>query len=105
MVIWTFKSILPIFAFNFISGAYCSEPLVIPFTKAFGPDGPWHGLEIQVGSDEQILYVYPAINTLCSVVLSESVCEGFNNIESCPALSGGLYKRQPDDFNGISWKN
>jgi hypothetical protein len=56
-------------------------------SKTYGPDGPWHAVSIDLGSDKQLLDLYPG-NTWHSNILGSSICA---NVSTCYAQQAGLY--------------
>lgn len=56
-------------------------------SKTYGPDGPWHAVSIDLGSNKQPLDLYPG-NTWHSNVLGSSICA---NVSACYAQQAGLY--------------
>jgi hypothetical protein len=56
-------------------------------SKTYGPDGPWHAISIDLGSNSQPLDLYPG-NTWHSNILASSICSG---VLTCYAQEAGLY--------------
>ena len=56
-------------------------------SKIYGPDGPWHAVSIDLGSNKQPLDLYPG-NTWHSNILGSSICA---NVSTCYAQQAGLY--------------
>ncbi|KAK0116623.1 hypothetical protein ONS96_012479 [Cadophora gregata f. sp. sojae] len=62
-------------------------------TQTFGPDGPWQAVEIQVGSNEQVISLYPG-GIFSSHFLSPKVCSNSTLGNVCYAQTAGLYDKQ-----------
>ncbi|KAG4434672.1 hypothetical protein IFR05_009847 [Cadophora sp. M221] len=59
-------------------------------TQTFGPDGPWQAVEIKVGSNMQIISLYPG-GIFASHFLSPKVCSNSTLGNVCYAQTAGLY--------------
>lgn len=74
-------------------------------SQTFGPDGPWQAVEIQVGSNRQVISLYPG-GIFASHFLSPKVCSNSTLGNVCYALTAGLYDKtlsSSDSFGSIAF--
>lgn len=86
-----------------VVGVQAVTPFAMPWSdQTYGPDGPWHAVSVQLGSNRQKIDLYPGdrwastiiINTLCSNKSLSSTCYAehagaFNINESDTAVTPG----------------
>jgi hypothetical protein len=61
-------------------------PLALSWSsKTYGPDGPWHAINVQVGTPSQSIDLFPGL-IFDSVLLGSPLCSG-----TCDAQKAGLY--------------
>ncbi|KAI9933270.1 hypothetical protein ASPWEDRAFT_43041 [Aspergillus wentii DTO 134E9] len=61
-------------------------------STTYGPDGPWHAVTVQLGSDLQLVDLYPGGN-YGSTVMSSSLCTNTSFGSTCYADKAGTYTR------------
>ncbi|KAK6351111.1 hypothetical protein TWF718_004282 [Orbilia javanica] len=86
---------VPLWSLYFFSQVNGAAPyLEIPFdtTTTFGYDGPWHAVPVGIGSNDQIVNLFPG-SQWAPTILSTSVCDGVSN---CVSAAGGLYDYDSD---------
>lgn len=70
-------------------GMATSYTVEMPWSAdAFGPDGPWHAVQIKMGSQNTPVSLYPG-GTFASNVFTNDFCE--IQTQGCPAQAAGLY--------------
>ncbi|CAG8112067.1 unnamed protein product [Penicillium salamii] len=62
--------------------------------QTYGPDGPWHAVSVQLGSNKQPVDLYPGSRWV-SQILTTSVCSNASTV--CYAKRGGLYNISDSD--------
>jgi hypothetical protein len=65
-------------------------------SETFGPDGPWHAVEIEIGSTNTPVALYPG-GSFSSHILSANVCSNSSLGLTCPAQNAGLYNEDVSD--------
>lgn len=79
----------------------------------YGPDGPWHAVQVSLGGDSQIVDLYPG-DSWASMILLDSVCSTPNLTGDCLAdragtfnigTSGSTYipSTNPNDTSDMTW--
>jgi hypothetical protein len=58
-------------------------------TKTYGPDGPWHAINITIGAQQNVVSLYPG-GIFSSHILSPKICQNAS-LGVCYAQSAGLY--------------
>lgn len=58
--------------------------------QTFGPDGPWHAVQIQIGSQDTSISLYPG-GTWQSSIFTPSICNNASLGDVCYAEAAGLY--------------
>jgi hypothetical protein len=58
-------------------------------TKTYGPDGPWHAINLTIGAQQNVVALYPG-GIFSSHILSPKVCQNAS-LGICYAQSAGLY--------------
>jgi hypothetical protein len=84
---------------------------VIWSDQTYGPDGPWHAVSVELGSNQQPVDLYPG-DRWASTILIDSVCSDNSSIP-CYAGRAGLFNISastsaitldtPTDTNQIKW--
>ncbi|KAF3912478.1 hypothetical protein ABW20_dc0104802 [Dactylellina cionopaga] len=66
----------------------------MPFdtSRSFGYDGPWYTVPVAIGSNEQIINLFPG-GQWAPTVLSTTICE---DVPDCVSEKGGLYNYEQD---------
>jgi hypothetical protein len=59
-------------------------------SQAFGPDGPWHAVEVAIGSNNDVVSLYPG-GILTSHIFGPGVCQNVSLGTTCYASKAGLY--------------
>ncbi|KAJ5835989.1 hypothetical protein N7447_002015 [Penicillium robsamsonii] len=86
-------------------------PWTMPWSdQSYGPDGPWHAVSIDLGSNKQSIDLYPG-DRWASVILVDTVCS--DNSTPCYASRAGLFDlnastsavtlNTPTDPNDLKW--
>lgn len=65
-------------------------------TKSFGPDGPWHAVQIGIGSVSTQVALYPG-GSFASHILTPDVCGNETLGATCYAQNAGLYNSDNSD--------
>ncbi|PYH44751.1 uncharacterized protein BP01DRAFT_357430 [Aspergillus saccharolyticus JOP 1030-1] len=58
--------------------------------KSYGPDGPWHAVEVKIGSAEQEVCLYPG-GVWQSYILLSSICSNTSISSYCYASTAGVF--------------
>jgi hypothetical protein len=75
----------------FLDLTYAASPFSMNWsTQAYGPDGPWQAVTIEVGSKKQPVALYPGANYASSIML-DSVCSNTTLSSTCYAAEAGTY--------------
>jgi hypothetical protein len=83
---------LPVVAV-FLDATYAASPYVMTWsTQAYGPDGPWQAVTIEVGSEKQSIALYPGAN-YASRILLDSICSNKTLSSTCYAAEAGTYNQ------------
>ncbi|KAL4958632.1 uncharacterized protein BDV14DRAFT_206474 [Aspergillus stella-maris] len=69
-------------------------------TEAYGPDGPWQAVTINVGSDRQPIALYPGAN-YASIIFADSICANSTLSPTCYVARAGTYN-ESDSATSIS---
>jgi hypothetical protein len=73
--------------------------------QTFGPDGPWQAVEVKIGSQQQLISLYPGGNFL-SHIFTTNFCTNVSLDTSCPAKRAGLFdgsRSRTFDNNSIGY--
>ena len=86
--------LLFLFLSVFPDAAYAASPLVMNWSsRAYGPDGPWQAITIEVGSNGQSVDLYPGNNNnINSFILADSICSD-TAFSTCYAADAGTYSQ------------
>ncbi|PWY79515.1 acid protease [Aspergillus sclerotioniger CBS 115572] len=70
-----------------------ATPYVMDWSsQAYGPDGPWQAVSIQVGSDKQTVALYPGAN-YASTILMDTICTNKTLSSTCYAAQAGTFNQ------------
>lgn len=76
-------------------------------SQAYGPDGPWQAVTIEVGSNRQPISLYPGAN-YATTILADSICSNKTLSETCYAARAGTYNQNESTtavaLNRSSWE-
>lgn len=65
-------------------------PLTVVWSdQSYGPDGPWHAVSVELGSNQQPVDLYPG-DRWASTILTDTVCSDNSSIK-CYAERAGLF--------------
>ncbi|KNB13380.1 hypothetical protein FOXG_12896 [Fusarium oxysporum f. sp. lycopersici 4287] len=93
----SWKVILPMFVFIILTAA-AQIPREIQWTDdTFGPDGPWRGVNVQIGSSPTSISLYPG-GTWETWLISDDYCER----GTCYASKAGTYDKRTGDRTGLN---
>ncbi|KAI1019154.1 hypothetical protein LB503_009239 [Fusarium chuoi] len=91
------KVILPVFVFVILTSA-AQVPREIQWTDdTFGPDGPWRGVSVQIGSSPTSISLYPG-GTWETWLISDDYCER----GTCYASKAGTYDKRTGDRTALN---
>ncbi|KAJ5504409.1 hypothetical protein N7463_007283 [Penicillium fimorum] len=88
------------------------NPLIMKWShQTYGPDGPWHAVSVELGSNQQPIDLYPG-DRWASTILIDTICSG-NSSTPCYARRAGLFNISastsaflsdtPTDTSEIQW--
>ncbi|KAL4795254.1 aspartic peptidase domain-containing protein [Aspergillus venezuelensis] len=84
-----------------LSAADAQRPYILNWsTEAYGPDGPWQAVTINVGSDRQPIALYPGAS-YASTIFADSICANSTLSPTCYAARAGTYN-ESDSATSIS---
>ncbi|PYH80543.1 putative aspartic-type endopeptidase [Aspergillus uvarum CBS 121591] len=74
-----------------LDATYAASPYVMNWSsKAYGPDGPWQAVMVEVGSNKQPVALYPGA-TYTTTILTDSICTNKTVSATCYASQAGTY--------------
>ncbi|PYI01873.1 acid protease [Aspergillus sclerotiicarbonarius CBS 121057] len=92
--------------------SHASTPYVMDWsTQAYGPDGPWQAVSIEVGSNKQTVALYPGAN-YASIIMMDTQCTNKTLSSTCYAAQAGTYNQNesttaytttPSSWETIYW--
>ncbi|KAJ9484075.1 hypothetical protein VN97_g9322 [Penicillium thymicola] len=88
------------------------NPLIMRWSdQTYGPDGPWHAVSVELGSNSQVIDLYPG-DRWASTILIDTICSD-NSSTPCYARRAGLFNISastsavtldtPTDTSEMSW--
>ncbi|KAJ5095913.1 aspartic-type endopeptidase [Penicillium alfredii] len=85
-----------------------ASPYVMKWSdQAYGPDGPWQGVAVEIGSNKQPVALYPGAN-YASTILLDSICSNKTTSSTCYASQAGTYNQTESKsavvLNRTSWE-
>ncbi|EAU31198.1 predicted protein [Aspergillus terreus NIH2624] len=88
--------------------AHAVKPLAMNWSsQAYGPDGPWQAVRIDVGSNNQPIDLYPGAN-YATTILADSICANTTLSTTCYAARAGTYNESESKTalvtNRSSWE-
>lgn len=85
----------------YIHSAMAQTPYAMTWSgDAYGPDGPWNAISVDIGTQEQSIALYPGGNWE-STILLPSLCTNTSTSSTCYAKDAGVYNA--DD--SLTWDN
>jgi hypothetical protein len=69
-------------------------------TQTFGPDGPWHAVEVNVGTPSVPIALYPGCD-FWTHLYSSNVCNNASLGEICYAKAAGVYDAEHSSTSGL----
>ncbi|THC90173.1 hypothetical protein EYZ11_010368 [Aspergillus tanneri] len=76
-------------------------------SQAYGPDGPWQAVTIDIGSNRQPVALYPGANW-ATTILADSICSNTTLSNTCYAARAGTYNQSESTtavaLNRSSWE-
>ncbi|RAL08052.1 putative aspartic-type endopeptidase [Aspergillus homomorphus CBS 101889] len=76
-----------------VDATYAASPHVMTWSsQAYGPDGPWQAVMVEVGSNKQPVALYPGA-TYTSTILTDSICTNKTVSSICYATQAGTYNQ------------
>lgn len=83
---------LPIVAV-LLDATYAASPYVMTWsTQAYGPDGPWQAVAVEIGSEKDSVALYPGASYASRVIL-DSICSNKTLSSTCYAARAGTYNQ------------
>ncbi|KAL7657912.1 hypothetical protein ACMYSQ_004053 [Aspergillus niger] len=77
----------------FLQTSSASNPYVMSWSsQAYGPDGPWQAVSIDVGSNQQTVDLYPGAN-YASTILMSTLCTNKTLSSTCYAAEAGTFNQ------------
>ncbi|OJJ31392.1 hypothetical protein ASPWEDRAFT_45330 [Aspergillus wentii DTO 134E9] len=67
-------------------------------SKTYGPDGPWQAVQMQLGSQEQDVDLYPGASWASNILLS-NVCSNTTTSKTCYAQRAGAFNVSASNTN------
>ncbi|RAH47515.1 putative aspartic-type endopeptidase [Aspergillus brunneoviolaceus CBS 621.78] len=76
-----------------LDATYAASPYVMNWSsQAYGPDGPWQAVTVEVGSNKQPVALYPGA-TYTTTILTDSICTNKTVSATCYASQAGTYNQ------------
>lgn len=77
----------------FVQTSSASNPYVMSWSsQAYGPDGPWQAVSVDVGSNKQTVDLYPGAN-YASTILMSTLCTNKTLSSTCYAAEAGTFNQ------------